>query len=254
VRGNGTNLNCFGFNSGPILISGDPKRHSDSEATFLLNQTEFAQPAIFAVSYATAKLWESLGVHPSGMIGHSIGEFVAACLAGVFRLEDITALVVIRGRLMRGMPRGSMLAVPPAATAIPVDLDTDISVAVENSPTLTVLAGPDDAIGVQEARLRAGGIECQRLHTSHAFHSAMMDPIVQPFIDAVRAANPQRPQIAYESNVTGTWINPQDATDPTFWARHLREPVKFWSGVSALRQNAGAIFIEMGPGRTLTIY
>jgi acyl transferase domain-containing protein/acyl carrier protein len=225
---------------------------SDANADGTLRQTEFAQPAIFSVSYAMAKLWEHWGVRPSSMIGHSIGEFVAACLADVFSLENALALVVTRGKLMQSRPPGSMLAVPLASADLETLIGPAVSVAAENGPALSVLSGSNEAIDEIERRLLARNIPGRRLRTSHAFHSGMMDPIVEPFLEAVAASAPKPPQIPYISNVTGTWIKSAEATSPAYWARHLIAPVKFWAGFTALAEREGGIFVEVGPGSTLT--
>jgi amino acid adenylation domain-containing protein len=231
-----------------IVFTADP----DQKASEVLCQTEFAQPAIFSTSYAMAKLWEHWGVRPSALIGHSIGEFVAACLAGVFSLEDALALVVRRGKLMQSLPTGSMLAVPLDLEQLQAYLAPAISVAAENGPTLSLLSGSDEAINELERRLRSDGVEGYRLRTSHAFHSVMMEPIVKPFLDSVAALNPKAPQLPYVSNVTGTWVKAEEATSPAFWARHLRAPVKLWSGFRTLVDKGSGIFVEVGPGSTLT--
>src|ERR1043166_4892272 len=231
-----------------IIFTADP----DERASETLRQTEFAQPAIFSISYATAKLWEDWGVRPSAMIGHSIGEFVAACLAGVFSLDEALALVVKRGKLMQNLPRGSMLAVPLDSAKLQAYPAPPRSIAAENGPALSVVSGTDEAIDEMESRLRSSGIEGHRLRTSHAFHSSMMESIIDPFRDAVAALHPQPPKVPYVSNLTGTWIRADEATSPAFWARHLRAPVRFWSGFTTLVEKGSAIFIEVGPGSTLT--
>ncbi len=167
---------------------------SDANADGTLRRTEFAQPAIFSVSYAMAKLWEHWGVRPSAMIGHSIGEFVAACVADVFSLEKALALVVTRGKLMQSQPPGSMLAVPLASAELETFIGPAVSVAAENGPALSVLSGPNEAIDEIELKLLARHIPGRRLRTSHAFHSCMMDPIVEPFLEAVAASAPKPPQ------------------------------------------------------------
>ena len=154
---------------------------------------------------------------------------------------------------MQGLPSGSMLAVPLDRAELQAHLTSAISIAAENGPALTVVSGTDEAINELEARLRSDGVACHRLRTSHAFHSSMMEPIVKPFLEAVAASHPMPPKLPYVSNVTGTWIRADEATSPEFWARHLRAPVKFWSGFSTLIGNgSGGIFIEAGPGSTLT--
>lgn len=217
-----------------------------------LRQTEYAQPALFAVEYATARLLEAIGVTPDALLGHSVGEYVAACLAGVFTVEDAAALVALRGRLMSEAPAGAMLAI--AATepdARGWGDGSGLSLAAVNGPSACVLAGTFDAIEALERRLSADGIGCSRLHTSHAFHSHLMDGIVERFRDAVAARPRHAPAKPFVSNVTGTWITEAQAIDPGYWARHLREPVRFADGVATLAATCGR-FVEVGPGATLT--
>ncbi len=229
-----------------------PGSEASRSAAELLDQTELAQPALFSVGFAMARFWQSRGVQPSGMIGHSLGEFVAACLAGVFSLEDCLSLVCRRGQLMQSMPRGGMLAVALDVSAVLPYLNGDISIAAENGPTSSVLSGPIAALEELEAKLDHDGIAARRLQTSHAFHSAMMEPIVDCFVDAVKAVKRHPARLPYISNVTGMWIKPIEAADPDYWGRHIRLPVKFWSGLKTLTAERRGIFLEVGPGRTLT--
>ena len=216
-----------------------------------LTETQFAQPALFAVEYALAQLWISWGVQPSAMIGHSVGEYVAACLAGVFTLEDALALIATRGRLMQEMAPGAMLAVPlPEQEVLPL-LGDRLSLAAVNGPELAVVAGPHEAVEQLERQLTARGLNCRRLHTSHAFHSAMMEPMLAPFAQAVRRVGLRAPQQPYISNVTGTWITAEQATDPAYWTAHLRQPVRFADGLAALLADPHTVLLEIGPGQTL---
>lgn len=226
---------------------------SDEEgAGARLQETRLTQPALFTIEYALARLWRSWGVEPTAMLGHSIGEYVAAALAGVFELEDALALVAARGALMQGLPAGTMLAVPlPAAELEPL-LGEDLSLAAVNEPASSVASGPDGAIAALEERLRERGVEGRRLHTSHAFHSSMMDPILDAFTDQVRAAGPRAPRIPMLSNLTGTWLTDAEATDPAYWAKHLRNAVRFAAGVEELLADPARMFLEVGPGNTLT--
>ncbi|HTP31885.1 MAG TPA: amino acid adenylation domain-containing protein [Candidatus Acidoferrales bacterium] len=216
-----------------------------------LNDTALTQPALFVIEYALASLWMEWGIRPQAMIGHSVGEFVAACLAGVLTLEDALAAVAARGRMMQDLPRGSMLAVRLAEEALRPLLPADVDVAALNGPSLTVAAGPEAAIAALEEKLGSQEIVSRRLATSHAFHSRMMDPIVQPFIDRLRGIRLRPPQIPYISGVTGTWITDTEATDPVYWARHFREPVRFSAGMQKLRGAAENVLLEVGPGTTL---
>ncbi len=216
-----------------------------------LRQTEYAQPALFAVEYALARLMTAVGISAAALLGHSIGEYVAACLAGVFSLDDAAALVALRGRLTSRAPRGAMLAVLLAEADARACADSGLSLAAINGPAASVLAGDDDAIARLERTLDARGVGCTRLRTSHAFHSHLMDGVVAPFADAVARCRLSPPSIPFISNVTGTWIDAAQATDPGYWARHLREPVRFADGVAALASTCTRL-VEVGPGAALT--
>jgi amino acid adenylation domain-containing protein len=216
-----------------------------------LEQTWLAQPALFAIEYALAQLWMSWGVKPQAMIGHSIGEYVAACLAGVFSLEDALALVAERGRLMQSLPPGAMLAVSLPERDLQPMLGEELSFGAINGPDSCVVSGPSEAIERLERRLAARGIHSRRLHTSHAFHSAMMDPILDVFTQRVERCALNPPQLPYISNVTGTWAA-AEVTDPRYWARHLRQAVRFADGLAELFKDSDSLLLEVGPGRALT--
>jgi acyl transferase domain-containing protein/acyl carrier protein len=217
-----------------------------------LNQTRIAQPALFAVEYSLAKLWMSWGIYPRAMIGHSIGEYVAACLADVFSLEDGLALIAERGRLMQALPPGAMLAVPLAETDLAPLLDEEISIAATNERASCIVSGSTGAIEQLDVRLSEKGLVSRRLHTSHAFHSKMMEPVVEPFAARVAKVTLRKPTIPWASNVTGDWIEPSEATNPEYWARHLRQPVRFAQGLQLLLQDPHRIHLEVGPGDSLT--
>jgi non-ribosomal peptide synthase protein (TIGR01720 family) len=219
-----------------------------------LTQTEITQPALFVIEYALAQLWMEWGIHPEVMIGHSIGEYVAACLAGVFSLEDAIALVATRGRLMQRLPSGAMLSVRLSEPEVQPLLGEELSLAGSNAPSACVISGPSKAVERLQQELQAKGVSCRWLHTSHAFHSPMMDPIVEPFIQSLRTVKLSPPQIPFISNVTGTWITAAEATDPSYWAKHLRQPVYFSKGIAELLQESGRILLEVGPGRTLSTF
>jgi acyl transferase domain-containing protein/thioesterase domain-containing protein/acyl carrier protein len=231
-----------------VLYPSDAEREV---ATYRLRQTSITQPALFVIEYALAKLWMAWGVHPQAMIGHSIGEYVAACLAGVFSLEDALTLVAARGRLMQSLPAGAMLVVPLSQKEVELLLGESLSLASINGLSLCLVSGPTDAVEGLETQLIQRGIACRRLHTSHAFHSAMMEPIIEPFTAQAQTVNLKPPQIPYISNVTGTWITAAEATSPRYWARHLRHTVRFVEGLHELLQDAERILLEVGPGQTL---
>jgi acyl transferase domain-containing protein/acyl carrier protein len=217
-----------------------------------LTQTAITQPALFAVEYALAQLWASWGIQPDAMIGHSIGELVAACLAGVFSLEDGLALVAERGRLMQAVPQGSMVAVQLPESELRAILPAELDLAAANEARLSVASGPTSDVEAFEAGLEVAQIPFQRLHTSHAFHSRMMDGVVDAFAHAVGRLPLAAPRIPFVSNVTGRWITPAQATSPAYWARQLREPVRFADGLRPLLANPDSILLEVGPGQTLT--
>ncbi|QDU24170.1 non-ribosomal peptide synthetase/type I polyketide synthase [Urbifossiella limnaea] len=216
-----------------------------------LRQTRFAQPALFVLGYATARLWERWGVVPQAMIGHSVGEFVAATLAGVFALEDALAVVAARGRMAQEQPPGAMLSVRLSHAEVLPWLTDEISLAAVNAPQLSVVAGPDAAVAELEQKLAAAGVAAMRLATSHAFHSAMMDPVVGPFTDMLRGIRLNPPTRPILSSVTGDWLRPEEATDPAYWGRHLREAVLFSKCVEQLRAEPGRLLLEVGPGSVL---
>jgi acyl transferase domain-containing protein/acyl carrier protein len=217
-----------------------------------LNQTAYAQPALFVVEYALARLWMAWGIQPSAFLGHSIGEYVAACLAGVFSLEDALYLVAMRGKLMQQQPPGQMLAVWLGAADIQPWLTPDIFLSAINAPQLCVVAGAATAIAQLQAHLDRAGIVYRPLKTSHAFHSPLIAGARSPFLQAVQSVALHPPTQPLLSNVTGTWMTPEQATDPTYWADHLRQPVQFAAGVSELLQDPQRLFLEVGPGNTLS--
>jgi acyl transferase domain-containing protein len=225
---------------------------SAEESAERLAQTFITQPALFVIEYALAKLLMEWGVQPQAMIGHSIGEFVAACLAGVFSLEDALKLVLARGRLMQQMPAGAMLAVPLSEQEVQPFLTEPLSLAAINGPSLCVISGAVEAVQRAEQQLAAREVACHLLHTSHAYHSQMMEPVLSLFAEEVARIKLHAPQIPYISGLTGTWIKTEEATDTAYWSRQLREPVRFAAGVAELLKEPGRILLEVGPGQTLS--
>lgn len=230
-----------------------PTDDRTADAGEKLAETAVTQPALFVIEYALAQLWLSWGIRPTAMIGHSIGEWVAACLAGVFTLEDALRLVAVRGRLMQRLPAGNMLVVPlPEAELTPLLAAHGLTLAAVNGAALCVVSGPAEATARLQAELAQRSVECKQLRTSHAFHSPMMEPALAPFIQEVSQARRQEPAIPFISNVSGSWIRGDEATDPAYWARHLRQTVRFRDGLatllSALTQ---PVLLEVGPGHTL---
>jgi acyl transferase domain-containing protein/acyl carrier protein len=225
---------------------------SDEEVARRLEQTFLAQPALFAVEWSLARLWMSWGVEPEALLGHSVGELVAACLAGVFSLADGLALAAARGRLVQETLPGTMLSVPLAEEELSPWLEDGLSLAAVNGPSLCAVSGPAADVERLAARLREAGYESRRLHTSHAFHSALIEPAVAPFRDLVASVERRPPAIPFLSNVTGGWIRAEEAIDPDYWARHLRQPVRFASSAAILLDEPRRLLLEVGPGTTLT--
>jgi len=217
-----------------------------------LKQTTIAQPTIFTISYALTQLWMSWGVNPNVLIGHSIGEFVAACIAEVFSLEDALYLVAKRGQFMQQLPQGGMLAVPLSEEKVSYLLNKDISLAAVNSPSLCVLSGTKDALASVEAELLKQNADCHYLQTSHAFHSRMMGPIIEPFVQLFQSVQRKPPTIPMISTVTGDRIEASEITRSDYWVRNLRQTVQFSSGIQRLLNETNSLLLEVGPGRTLS--
>ncbi|MFC0588228.1 amino acid adenylation domain-containing protein [Novosphingobium aquiterrae] len=219
-----------------------------------LRQTANAQPALFITQHALAQLWLARGIRPSAMIGHSVGEFVAATLSGVMQFEDALALVIRRGELMQGVPAGGMLAVRAAEQVLTPLLGPRLDIAAINAPALCVAAGPTAAVAELKARLEQQGIECRQLHTSHAFHSAMMDPVVAALEELASSVAYSRPTTPYVSGVTGDWAGIDDTASGVYWAHHCRAPVRFAAALETVVGDTKPILLEVGPGRALSTF
>ncbi len=220
-----------------------------------IDETAFTQPALFAFEYALAEMWKSWGVVPDIVLGHSVGEYVAACIAGVFSVEDGLKLIAARGRLMGSLPRGGEMAAVFAGEA-------DVSKAIEpyrgrvdiaglNAPDSTVISGEDAAITEILGDLERQGVGAQRLTVSHAFHSPLVDPILDAFGRIAGSVKYSRPAIPVVSNVTGAVAGPDEVTTPGYWQRHVRAAVRFADGVRAIAAEKVQVFVEIGPGATL---
>ncbi|HEB83354.1 MAG TPA: alpha/beta fold hydrolase, partial [Gammaproteobacteria bacterium] len=229
-----------------------PAVGQEQAAADQLKQTALTQPALFVVEYALARLLMHWGIIPVAMVGHSIGEYVAACIADVFSVEDALRLVALRGRLMQGLPAGAMLSVGMHEADIEAILPEELSLAALNAPASSVVSGPTEAINAFRRRLEESGISERVLHTSHAFHSGMMDPILDEFTAAVADIELHAPTIPYISNVTGDWISEQQVCDPAYWSQHLRQAVRFADGVRLLVETSNQTLLEVGPGNTLS--
>ncbi|NEN84856.1 type I polyketide synthase [Paenibacillus elgii] len=232
-----------------------PPPSQAEEAASRLRQTALTQPALFVLEYALAKQLEAWGVRPQAMIGHSIGEYVAACLAGVMTVDDALTAVAARGSLMQEMDRGAMLAIAQSEADVRELLaaaSPELSVAAVNGPMSCVVSGPFEAIERLEQVLGRRNAVSKRLVTSHAYHSAMMEPMLERFAGVMRGIALHAPQLPYVSNVTGTWITAEQATDPMYWVRHLRDTVRFADGIRLLSEMGRTAFLEIGPGHSLT--
>jgi phthiocerol/phenolphthiocerol synthesis type-I polyketide synthase E len=221
------------------------------DATRKLDETWLSQPALFVIEYALAQWWIKCGIRPQALIGYSIGEHVAACLAGVLSLEDALWLVAKRAQLIQELPAGAMLAVPLSEKEVQPLVNQQLSLAAVNGPAVCVLAGPPEAIDELEERLMRRGVACRRPKTTHAFHSRMMTPIAEAFTALMKQVKLNAPEIPYISNVTGTWITAEQATDPSYWGRHLCQTVRFADGIQTLRKTPERILLELGPGNAL---
>ncbi|WP_375447479.1 amino acid adenylation domain-containing protein [uncultured Fibrella sp.] len=225
---------------------------ADLTAKELLKNTRYTQPALFVTNYALAQLWQSWGIAPTVLCGHSVGEFVAAHLAGVFSLPDALRLIAMRGQLVGSCPRGSMLSVRRQVAEVEAMLPGTLSVAAINSHTLCVVAGSDEDIAAFAQYLDQKSIPNRVLETSHAFHSAMMDPVIPTFTETVRQVTLSRPQKPIVSTVTGTWLTDQQATDPGYWAGHLRQTVRFADALDTILALRNPLLLEVGPGNSST--
>jgi acyl transferase domain-containing protein len=217
-----------------------------------LAETAVTQPALFTIEFSLAKLLMSWGITPKAMLGNSIGEYVAACLAGVFTVDDALKLVALRGRLMQSAPRGSMLAIALSEHEIVPLLNHELSLASVNSEQLCVVAGNTTLIDQLATKLAAEDVYCRRLHTSHAFHSHMMERLQEPFAREVKKLRLRTPTLSFFSCVTGDWITAEAAKDSNYWSRQMRATVRLSSAIETLAANESFVPLEVGPGRTMT--
>jgi amino acid adenylation domain-containing protein len=231
-----------------MLAADAPGANADFERPSL------ALPALFAVEYALARLLNALGLAPAAMLGHSMGEYTAACLAGVFSLENAVKVVLTRGQLFERLPAGGMVSVPLAEADLRPLLHDGLSIAAINRGDACVASGTVSAIDALVARLDRDGIESTRLHISVAAHSRLVEPILDEFGDALSRIPMAPPSVPFISNLTGTWITASQATDPGYWVRHLRETVRFADGLDTMLADPGRALVEVGPGQTLSAF
>ncbi|MEO6733666.1 MAG: amino acid adenylation domain-containing protein [Ferruginibacter sp.] len=226
--------------------------NAGSEAEELLKDTRITQPAIFVIEYALGKLWMSWGIEASVYFGHSIGEFVAAHFAGIFSLEDALKLIAIRGKMVSELPTGSMLSVKITAKELSEIIPDDLDIAAINSTNLCVVAGKDEDVAVFAKLLNDKAFPNKKLLTSHAFHSFMMDALMEQFEKIVSGIQMHRPQRGIVSTVTGKWLTDAEAIDPHYWATHLRATVLFADATETILKLENVLFLEVGPGNTLS--
>ncbi|HLN61120.1 MAG TPA: beta-ketoacyl synthase N-terminal-like domain-containing protein, partial [Symbiobacteriaceae bacterium] len=241
----------FGFDIRTILYA-DPDRHEEADKG--LQNTMYGQAALFVTEYALASWLMEAGVKPECMIGYSFGEYVAACLAGVFSLEDGLRLVVARGQLMAETEPGAMLAVAMSEEGARAYETDEMCVSGINGPNQTVLSGAREVVHALKAELEAKGVDCRLLNTAQAFHSHLMDPILESFRAALQKVRFHAPQIPYISSLTGTWIRPEEAIAPDYWVRQLRGAVRFADGLQALLAKPLPIMLEIGPAHSLASF
>jgi amino acid adenylation domain-containing protein len=234
----------------PGKEEGKEEKVEDGSADSRIHQQDVIQPIMFVLEYSLACLLVSWGIRPQAMIGYSIGEYVAACLAGVFSLEDALTLVGYRGQLMQQLPAGSMLSVPLTEKQLKPLLNNEVEIAVVNGPSC-IVSGTHEAVASFEQSLKQKKIICMGLSISHAGHSKMMDPMLGVFEEKVKQVRLNKPQLPYISNVTGKWVTGEQAVDPRYWARQVRAAVRFSDGLDQLLKEKKAVFLEVGPSRNL---
>lgn len=232
------------------MLGREPAAAPDPHAA-RLDRTEVVQPVVFLVEYALTRLCMARGVAPAAMIGHSLGEYVAACVAGVLSLEDALLLVAERARMIAELTPGAMLGLPLPEEEARALLGPELDLATVNAPAACVVSGPVEAVAALEARLAERGVVTRRLQATHAFHSRMMEPVAERLTALLRRVELKPPRTPFVSNVTGTWIRAEEATDPAYWARHLCRTVRFAEGVRELARSERTLLLEVGPGQTL---
>lgn len=242
--------NHLGLDIRSVVYPDGPEATAKAEQQ--INETRITQPAIFTLEYALACLWISWGVKPSLLIGHSVGEYVAAVIAEVFRLEDALGLLASRAKLMQALPGGSMLAVRRSVSELEGTLTDEVAVAAINSPILTTLSGPTATLRQLQEKFDVEDTFCRLLPTSHAFHSSMMDSIVEPFSKLAGSLRHGNATLPWISTYTGTWIDQEHRPDGSYWAGQLRRTVRFAQAIETALKSGATIFLEVGPGQALT--
>ncbi len=229
-----------------------PVPGAEEDAAAQLRQTLITQPALFVWEYALARLWMEWGIRPQAVIGYSIGDYAAACVAGIFSIEDALTLVAARARLAESLPVGAMLAVALDADQVQSVLGSDVSLAAMSGTSQCILAGPPATIEATKAELAGRGVSCKSLPITRAFHSQMVEPVLELYREAAAKVCFRPPSIGVISGVTGTWMRPEEPLDPDYWVREVRETVRFSPGVQELAKTPGRVFLEIGPSYGLS--
>jgi acyl transferase domain-containing protein len=234
------------------MLGRKPTANTNDEQEARLQETAVAHPLVFSIEYALARLLQQWGIEPDGLIGYSLGEYVAATIAGVLTLEDALTLVARRAQLIQALPPGKMLAVPLSQEDATPYLSQQVSLSAHNGDALTILAGETEAVLDVQQQLQKQQVACRLLDTTHAFHSHMMQGAVTELTKLAQTITYAAPKIPYLSNVTGTWITAKQATDPTYWTQHMCQPVQYFSMLrNLLGQGQTHHLIEVGPGQSL---
>ncbi|SDK75250.1 AMP-binding enzyme C-terminal domain-containing protein [Actinopolyspora mzabensis] len=241
----------LGFDLRDVLFPLERGATDTDEVAARLESTEIAQPALFTIEYALAELLQSWGVRADAMVGHSVGEITAACRAGVLGLNDALRLVAARGALMGNLPTGSMLSVGLPERQLRSRLPEGLALAAVNADELCVISGEHEDVAEFKRLMESEEVPTRELRTSHAFHSAMMEPILEPFAAELAELRFHPPQLPYTSNSTGQWVTADQATDPNYWVRHVRETVRFGDGIARASESGPTVMLEVGPGNTL---
>lgn len=230
-------------------------KNDNTQNALALQSPSIALPTLFTIEYALGKMWMDIGIMPNEMMGHSMGEYTAACLSGVMSLKDALALVTVRGKLFEQLPKqGGMLSVPISEKEVGHFLENELSVAVVNKPDNCVVSGNLTSINKLQQKLENEGIEAKKIHISVAAHSKQVELILEPFQAFFENIKLNKPQIPYISNVTGSWVKEEEATSPEFWVKHLRQTVRFSDGLTTVFENPKKILLEIGPGQTLSTF
>jgi amino acid adenylation domain-containing protein len=234
----------FGFSLVNVLFG--------ENAEISINNTDVAQPALFVIQYALTKLLGTFGIRPGALIGHSIGEITAACISGVYSFDDALKIVGSRGKLMQMQVPGEMLSIHKPVHEVAALIPNGVDIALNNAPNFCVVSGTFEAMASFQTKLSELGIPFSKLNTSHAFHSKLMEPALEPFKEVFSTIKPGNLEIPFISNVSGTWITPTQASSPDYWANHIRGMVNFKAGMDTLLQDTNTLFVEVGPGNSLT--